>query len=81
MSTHSVSPRAISSHPYVFLRAKTNKSSAEEPRLLRFLGLIREWQRRAQSRRELAHLSYFDIKDIGYPADLAAEKNRPFWRR
>jgi uncharacterized protein YjiS (DUF1127 family) len=67
---------SVSSNAYVFLRAKTSN-----PLWVRLLRAIREWNRRAQSRRELARLSYLDIKDIGFPADVAAEKNKPFWRR
>jgi uncharacterized protein YjiS (DUF1127 family) len=43
--------------------------------------IILEWKRRARSRRELARLSYLDIKDIGYPATVEAEKTKPFWRK
>jgi uncharacterized protein YjiS (DUF1127 family) len=58
-----------------FARAETR-----QPLWVGFLELILEWQRRAQSRRELARLSYLDIKDIGYPAAIEAEKSKPFWR-
>jgi len=46
-----------------------------------FIDVMLEWQRRARSRCELARLSGFDIKDIGYPANIATEKSKPFWRR
>jgi len=41
---------------------------------------ISEWRRRLGSRRELAALTQLDVKDIGYPAGLEAEKRKPFWR-
>jgi uncharacterized protein YjiS (DUF1127 family) len=43
-------------------------------------GTLREWRRRMSSRRELAALSAFDLKDIGYPPRAEAEKAKPFWR-
>jgi uncharacterized protein YjiS (DUF1127 family) len=39
-----------------------------------------KWQHRSRTRRELALLSDIDLRDIGYPADAAAEKAKPFWR-
>lgn len=42
--------------------------------------IIREWRRRSASRRELAVLTKLDVKDLGYPAGLEAEKCKPFWR-
>ncbi len=42
--------------------------------------LLSEWRRRARSRRELASLSPLDLKDLGYPARVEAEKAKPFWR-
>ena len=42
---------------------------------------IREWHRRAVSRRELALLSLADLKDIGFPAKTEIEKAQPFWRK
>jgi uncharacterized protein YjiS (DUF1127 family) len=45
------------------------------------VGLIREWQRRARSRRELASLCDRCLRDIGatrYDADREARK--PFWQ-
>ncbi len=59
-----------------FRRAKTRRPLSND-----FFKVILEWKQRARSRRELAHLSCLDIKDIGYPADLEAEKDKPFWRR
>ncbi len=57
------------------------RQKTRQPNSNGFFKVILEWQRRARSRRELAHLSCLDIKDIGYPADVKAEKNKPFWRR
>lgn len=46
----------------------------------RLIEMLSEWRRRIKSRRELATLSYSDLKDIGYPAYAEAEKAKPFWR-
>ncbi len=46
----------------------------------RWLETLRLWRARAQARRELARLSALDLKDIGYPAEVEAEKRKPFWR-
>lgn len=56
-----------------------------EPRAAGSLGrrvieIIREWRRRAQSRRELAMLSELERKDLGYRDRIAAEIAKPFWR-
>jgi hypothetical protein len=32
------------------------------------------------SRRELAGLTHFELKDLGHPAGSAEEKSKPFWR-
>lgn len=48
--------------------------------LHRVLETLREWRRRAQSRRELAMLSELDQKDLGYPDRIQAELAKPFWR-
>ena len=71
-----MSMQSVLSRKNAFLRVETR-----QPLWNGLLEVILGWQRRAQSRRELARLSYLDIKDIGYPADTAAEKNKPFWRR
>jgi uncharacterized protein YjiS (DUF1127 family) len=47
----------------------------------RLMDVVREWRRRAVSRRELAGLGDRDLRDIGYPAGGEAEKHKPFWRR
>jgi uncharacterized protein YjiS (DUF1127 family) len=46
----------------------------------RIIGTLLEWRRRMRSRRELALLSQLELKDIGFPARLEAEKAKPFWR-
>lgn len=71
-----MSMQSVLSRKNAFLRVETR-----QPLWNGLLEVILGWQRRAQSRRELARLSYHDIKDIGYPADAAAEQNKPFWRR
>ena len=70
MSTHSVS-----SGTNVFLPAQIRRSL-----WTRMIGAVREWRRRAYSRRELAVLSDLELKDLGYPADVEGEKYKPFWR-
>jgi uncharacterized protein YjiS (DUF1127 family) len=45
----------------------------------RSIRILSEWIRRVRSRRELASLSDNDVKDLGYPATLEAEKSKPFW--
>jgi uncharacterized protein YjiS (DUF1127 family) len=75
MTTHSVSSREGSLCENVFAKPKLAVSLRQ--RLIETLG---EWRRRIESRRELAVLSDLDLKDIGYPAQAAAEKAKPFWR-
>ena len=67
--------QSVLSRKNAFLRLETR-----QPLWSGFIEVILEWQRRTQSRRELARLSYLDIKDIGFQADIAAEKIKPFWR-
>lgn len=69
MSTHSVSPS----------KNFTGPIEAVWPLCLRLAAAVREWRRRAASRRELAALTTLDIKDLGYPAGLEAEICKPFW--
>jgi uncharacterized protein YjiS (DUF1127 family) len=57
------------------------QAETRQPPWIGIFEIILEWQRRARSRRELARLSHLDVKDIGYPADVEAEKTKPFWRR
>jgi uncharacterized protein YjiS (DUF1127 family) len=69
MSTHTISPGQnviVPTRPAWLLRQ-------------RLAGTISEWRRRIVSRRELAALTALDVKDIGYPAGLEAEKCKPFW--
>ena len=46
----------------------------------RIIDTLQEWRRRISSRHELAMLSELELKDIGYPARVEAEKSKPFWR-
>ncbi len=46
----------------------------------RLIDTFLEWRRRINSRRELALLSELELRDIGYPDRLEAEKAKPFWR-
>ena len=71
-----MSTQSVLSRDNAFLHTQTR-----QPFWSGLVEVMLEWQRRAQSRRELARLSHFDIKDIGYPANVAAEKNKPFWSR
>ena len=45
----------------------------------RLVETTREWLRRIASRRELAALTALEVKDLGYPAGIEAEKCKPFW--
>jgi uncharacterized protein YjiS (DUF1127 family) len=46
----------------------------------RIVTTLREWRRRVHSRHELSQLSELELKDIGFPARVEAEKAKPFWR-
>lgn len=46
----------------------------------RVIGAVTVWLYRVRSRRELAALSSLELRDIGYPAGVEAEKSKPFWR-
>lgn len=70
MSTHSVS-----SGTHIFLPAQIGQSRRKQ-----WAETLREWRRRARSRRELAALSERDLRDLGHPAGVEAEKHKPFWR-
>jgi uncharacterized protein YjiS (DUF1127 family) len=74
MTTQTVSSHRASLHDNVF-----GGSQFSRPRQ-RLIKTLLEWRRRAASRRELARLSAFDLKDIGYPDHTAAEIAKPFWR-
>jgi uncharacterized protein YjiS (DUF1127 family) len=71
----------MSTQSVLYRKNASLRAEARQPLWNGFTEIFLEWRRRARSRRELASLSYPDIKDIGYPADIAAEKNKPFWRR
>lgn len=71
MSTHTVSSDAKVFLPTEIIR----------PARKRFIEVVLEWRRRMRSRSELAALSDLELKDIGYPAGVAAEIDKPFWRR
>jgi uncharacterized protein YjiS (DUF1127 family) len=70
MSTHSISTGSNVLVP---------RQAAWPPRW-RLAVAVSEWRRRIMSRRELAALTKLDVKDLGYPAGLEAEKSKPFWR-
>jgi uncharacterized protein YjiS (DUF1127 family) len=42
--------------------------------------LVREWRRRARSRRELVRLGIGEYRDLGCRFDLHYELRKPFWR-
>jgi uncharacterized protein YjiS (DUF1127 family) len=43
--------------------------------------VLANWERRARSRRELAELSEYSLRDIGLTrADVVRETSKPFWR-
>jgi uncharacterized protein YjiS (DUF1127 family) len=51
------------------------------PALWRFTTVIREWRRRARSRRELLALDDRVLKDIGITRlDALYDATKPFWR-
>jgi uncharacterized protein YjiS (DUF1127 family) len=74
VSSHRASLHEVSLHDNVFGGLQFRR-----PRQWLIKTLL-EWRRRAASRRELARLSAFDLKDIGYPDHTAAEIAKPFWR-
>ena len=44
-------------------------------------GMIGEWLHRIESRRDLAALSYRELRDIGITrVDALSEAEKPFWR-
>lgn len=46
----------------------------------RLCAIVREWQRRARGRRELAMLTQHEIRDLGYSnCDVRAETAKWFW--
>lgn len=75
MTTQSASSHAVSRRENVFVEPQRAGSLYH-----RILETLREWRRRISSRHELAALSDLELKDIGYPDRLEAEKAKPFWR-
>jgi uncharacterized protein YjiS (DUF1127 family) len=71
-----MSTPSVSSGTHAFLPAQISKSRHKP-----LAETLRDWRRRIRSRRELAALSQRDLKDLGYPAGVEAEKHKPFWRR
>ena len=67
--------QSVSSNPNTLAAAPGTALS-----LKRAIETLRLWRARIKARRELALLSNFDLRDIGYPATVEAEKNKPFWR-
>lgn len=67
--------QSVSSHDNVFFRPRHEFSLRR-----RFVETLLEWQRRIKSRHELAGLSDIELRDIGYPDRVEAEKAKPFWR-
>ena len=90
MTTHSVSSRQVLSRQVSLRQVSSLEISPREnvfgtpkPAISlrdRLIEMFAEWRRRMGSRRELAALTYLDIKDIGYPPHAEAEKAKPFWR-
>jgi uncharacterized protein YjiS (DUF1127 family) len=58
----------------------SHRTYANVSLLKHFSEMLREWYERYCSRHELADMSALDVKDIGYPADRAAELAKPFWK-
>jgi uncharacterized protein YjiS (DUF1127 family) len=71
-----MSTPSVSSGTHAFLPAQISKSRGKP-----LIEALRDWRGRIRSRRELAALSQLDLKDLGYPAGVEAEKHKPFWRR
>lgn len=69
MTTDSAS---ISVNPFVTMAAAPRQRKRFGDTILR--GIT------ASARRELATLSGLELRDIGYPPELDAEKAKPFWR-
>ena len=60
-------------------------AAAADPRgslILRSFDALLTWLERAGSRRSLASMSDFQLKDVGLSrADVQGEIDKPFWRR
>jgi len=67
--------QSVSSNPNTLAAAPGGALS-----LKRAIETLRLWRARIRARRELAMLSALELRDIGYPAAIEAEKNKPFWR-
>ncbi|HZB91256.1 MAG TPA: DUF1127 domain-containing protein [Stellaceae bacterium] len=49
--------------------------------LVRLLGVVGQWRRRARDRAELARFDERSLRDIGVsPAQARDEADKPFWR-
>jgi uncharacterized protein YjiS (DUF1127 family) len=75
VTSHDVSP-GVSSRGAPTFAAPQSASSLGG----RLFDTVRLWRKRIRTRRELAYLSYADLRDIGYPATVQAEIREPFWR-
>ena len=76
-----MSTPSVSSGTHAFLPAQISKSRHKpKSRLGQLPESFRDWRSRIRSRRELAAMSQLDLKDLGYPAGVDAEKHKPFWR-
>jgi uncharacterized protein YjiS (DUF1127 family) len=80
VSSRSVSSQSASSHSVSSQRNTIAARPAASSLGGRLLDTVRLWRKRMRTRRELAYLSYADLRDIGYPAAVQAEIHKPFWR-
>jgi uncharacterized protein YjiS (DUF1127 family) len=43
--------------------------------------ILREWRRRARSRRDIGRIDYCTVRDLGLsPGQMRFEAQKPFWR-
>ena len=75
VATQTVTSQSVASRENVFVAPRQLGSLRR-----RIIDTLCEWRRRMRSRHELALLSELELKDIGYPARVEAEKAKPFWR-
>ncbi|MGC1777230.1 MAG: hypothetical protein WBB34_04735 [Xanthobacteraceae bacterium] len=75
MSTQSLTSRSAVLRENVLIEPRRAGSLAR-----RLIDTLREWQRRADSRHELAMMSELDRKDLAHPHRIQAEIAKPFWR-
>ena len=83
MSTQSVTSHAVAPHENVLIGPRQvgfHVGFHVGPLARRIIETFREWRRRIQSRHELALLSELELRDLGYPDRIEAEKAKPFWR-